>query len=79
MTLKSTAPVAKWRYEVPKDKHRLMLLLTIGGTLTKGYWTGEYLEQFKAWSPMPKEDKEKEREIAAQLRGVPKTVRPDAG
>lgn len=51
-----------WRYsEAPSGV--IVMLLTVGGVATKGKWTGEYGEHFKAWFPLPKRDKAKEREL----------------
>ena len=48
-----TAPVSEWRYEIPPDPGATCLLLTVGGSLVKGKWYGEYNQYLMAWAPMP--------------------------
>lgn len=57
MTKPLTAPIASWRYELPADRSSKMLLLTVGGVLVTGVWTGELGENYLAYSPLPKRDK----------------------
>lgn len=40
-----------------------VFLLTKGGVATTGNWTGAYGEFFIAWCPMPKRNKQREREL----------------
>ena len=49
-----------WRYEVPTNKGGTMQLLTIGRVATKGPWTGALGENYIAWAPMPRRDKDTE-------------------
>jgi hypothetical protein len=52
-----------WRYEVPENRSAKMLLLTIGGICVLGQWQGRLGEQFMAWSPMPKRNRDAERRL----------------
>lgn len=52
-----------FRYEEPAHKGKKCLLLTVGGVLVVGSWSGELGEHYLAWSPMMKRDKEKEEQI----------------
>lgn len=58
-----------WRYEVPEYKSAKSLLLTVGRVAVIGQWYGEYGEHFIAYSPMPKRDKQREKELG--LRETP--------
>lgn len=57
-----------WRYERPRNPGAKMLLLTTGGSLVVGQWTGELGEAFIAWSPMIKRDRVREAEIELLIR-----------
>lgn len=58
-----TAPTGEifWRYErAPASQ---CLLLNPGGSLMRGPPTGEFMQEYIAWCPMPKRDKLKEKEL----------------
>lgn len=69
-----------WRYSEPPHRGAKLILLTIGGSLVTGQWTGEVGEAFLAWSPMIKRDHNKEREIMERIsqRNREKRDRMDA-
>lgn len=52
-----------WNYTVPSNPSRKMQLLTIGDIAVYGPWRGRIGEFYKAWAPMPKRDKQREREL----------------
>lgn len=57
-----------WRYEVPSDRGAKMLLLTVGGICVSGRWYGALGENFLAWSPMPKRNRDAERSLINKIR-----------
>lgn len=61
-----TAPAGEigWNYDIPPDKGAKVLLLTVGHVAVLGRWEGRIGEFYLAWSPLPKRDKVREREIA---------------
>jgi hypothetical protein len=63
------AQFVAWKYEKPAHGGGpKTLLLTIGGILITGNWQGELGEHYLAWAPMPKRDKQKEREVIDAIR-----------
>lgn len=59
-----TAPTNQLYIRYTKPTHSgKCLLLTIGGVLIVGKWDGEVGQYFLGWCPMPKRDKELEREL----------------
>lgn len=62
------AQLVAWNYEKPTHGAAKCLLLTIGGILITGNWTGELGENYLAWAPMPKRDKRREAVILAEIR-----------
>lgn len=52
-----------WRYEVPKSTDAKVLLLTIGRVAVTGNWYGPYGQNFIAWAPLPRRDKEQEARL----------------
>lgn len=45
------------KYEDPPINSDKLLLLTVGGVLVQGHWSGRYGEFYLAWAPLPKTDK----------------------
>jgi hypothetical protein len=68
MTNLVTANSINWNYSVPTTNSDKYFLLTIGGVATTGPWTGEYMQYFKAWAPLMKENKRIEHWISIQGR-----------
>lgn len=52
-----------WRYEIAPDRGAKVLLLTVGGICVTGRWHGALGENFLAWSPMPKRNRDTERRL----------------
>jgi hypothetical protein len=57
-----------WNYTKPQHGGAKCLLLTIGGILITGNWTGEVGDSFLAWAPMPRRNKALEAAIIAEAR-----------
>ena len=64
-----------WRYEVCPYSDTVDLL-TIGGIRLKGQWQGKLGEQYMAWMPLPKRDKQKEFELGLGLEYLPEGFVP---
>lgn len=62
------AHVVAWNYAKPEHGGAKSLLLTIGGIAIVGIWSGEVGESYLAWAPLPKRDKNLERQILEELR-----------
>lgn len=56
-------PEIYWRYEVPQNTDAKVFLLTRGFVAVVGNWRGAYGEQFIAWAPMLKRNKDTERRL----------------
>lgn len=52
-----------WRYEVPHSTDAKVLLLTVGRIAVTGQWYGPYGQNFIAWAPLPRRDKEQEARL----------------
>jgi hypothetical protein len=52
-----------WRYTVPPRSDTKLQLLTVGDVAVHGQWRGKLGEFYKAWTPMPKRDKKREKEL----------------
>lgn len=46
-----------WRYSIPANANRKMLLRTIGGVAIVGKWEGELGQYFVSWCPLPRNSK----------------------
>jgi hypothetical protein len=56
-----TASETHWRYEEPEDRAAKRLLLTTGRVAIVGPWLKG--DGVIAWCPLPKRDKQKEKEL----------------
>ncbi|HET8870311.1 MAG TPA: hypothetical protein VFM48_07690 [Aquabacterium sp.] len=56
-----------WRYTVPTRTDAKVWLLTKGNVAVTGNWHGEIGEFYKAWCPMPKRNKELEKQLFGGL------------
>ena len=65
-----TEVASPWRYEVCPYSDTVDLL-TVGGIRLKGQWQGKLGEQYMAWMPLPKRDKQKELELGLGLEYLP--------
>ena len=70
-----TEEATPWRYEVCPYSDTVDLL-TVGGIRLKGQWQGKLGEQFMAWMPLPKRDKQKELELGLGLEYLPEGFVP---
>ena len=65
-----TEVASPWRYEVCPYSDTVDLL-TVGGIRLKGQWQGKLGEQYMAWMPLPKRDKQKELALGLGLEYLP--------
>ena len=70
-----TEAASPWRYEVCPYSNTVDLL-TVGGIRIKGQWQGKLGEQFMAWMPLPKRDKQKELELGLGMEYLPEGFVP---
>ena len=70
-----TEAASPWRYEVCPYSDTVDLL-TVGGIRLKGQWQGKLGEQYMAWMPLPKRDKQKELALGLGLEYLPEGFIP---
>jgi hypothetical protein len=56
-------PDSEFKYEVPPRTDATVLLLTKHGVCVPGEWRGKYGQYFIGWAPMPKRNKQREKEL----------------
>ena len=52
-----------WNYEIPVHPGAKMQLLTIGNIAVHGTWKGRLGQYYKAWAPMPRRNKQLEKQL----------------
>jgi hypothetical protein len=62
----ATTDEYQWRYTIPPADGAKRQLLTRGGVAVHGVWWGALGEAFIAWTPMPRRDRSKEKELFSQ-------------
>ena len=70
-----TEAASPWRYEVCPYSDTVDLL-TVGGIRLKGQWQGKLGEQYMAWMPLPKRDKQKELALGLGMEYLPEGFVP---
>jgi hypothetical protein len=64
----------EWIYAIPPRTDAKVQLLTTGAVQTSGNWYGAYGEFFVAYAPIPKRNKERERQLG--VLQLPKERKP---